>query len=192
MKKGRGTDIEQIHQLVEIVKQQQQNWEVAFEDLNIYLQPIIRNFEKKFFITDFDDNDWLQEGAIVCYKACFEFNASQGSVFISYFKLLFCHHVISLVRKQNSLKRRANNHAVYLDGLPSPIKEDLINSASQDNLLDEISLATNLAKLIYEFNDTELHYFGNCLRDGLYEEEEFSRSTKRSVKTTVKKFFKDN
>lgn len=191
MYNDKNNNIKKVHKLVYDVKNREKDWEKSFEELNSYIIPIIRTIEKNYYLVDYEDNDWLQEGALVCFKACTTFNSNLGSVFMSYFKLLFKNHVISLIRKQNSYKRKINSNVIYWDNISGQSKKVLINRNSDKYTLKELSLATSMSDLIYEFNDRELHYFGKCLQKGLYDDEKFSNSTKRSVKKTVRKFLKD-
>ncbi|BDR56440.1 sigma-70 family RNA polymerase sigma factor [Xylocopilactobacillus apis] len=108
MKKFDKAKDNKIQELVKIVKSSDKNNDDAFCELFNYFKPLIRSLQLIYKIDDFDYDDWIQEGAIVCYKACISYNGSRGSRFASYYRLLLKNHIISLIRKQETAKRKIN------------------------------------------------------------------------------------
>lgn len=78
-------------------------------------RPIILKTAKRYFLYDFDLEDWLQEGRIICYQSIKKYDATKKVTFGAFFKGNFERHIFSLLRKQNAYKRRLSYQAVSLE-----------------------------------------------------------------------------
>ncbi len=78
-------------------------------------QPVVLKASQEFFLRSFDYDDWIQEGFIVFYRSVLNYKENLGVSFGLYFKNNFHRHVISMLRKQQALKRRSNEDLYYLD-----------------------------------------------------------------------------
>ncbi|MFC0233783.1 sigma-70 family RNA polymerase sigma factor [Vagococcus entomophilus] len=78
-------------------------------------RPIILKTAKRYFLYDFDIEDWLQEGRIICYQSLKKYDATKKVTFGAFFKVNFERHIFSLLRKQNAYKRKLSYQAVSLE-----------------------------------------------------------------------------
>jgi len=107
------TESEQLW--IELVKNNKDS--VALDNLVRRYRPMIDNMYIQYYISGFDRNDWYQEAALVCYQTCNLYNGTSGSKFGSFFKLKFKNRIIDIIRRENALKRKANNNAESLEYL---------------------------------------------------------------------------
>ncbi|KAF1295145.1 hypothetical protein BAU15_05170 [Enterococcus sp. JM4C] len=89
--------------------------EDALAALFLQYRPIIYKLQKKYYVRDFDSEDWVQEGRIVCYQVVNAFNVDNGATFGSFFKIAMENQIRSVLRRQHALKRRAAEYSVSLD-----------------------------------------------------------------------------
>lgn len=78
-------------------------------------EPLVQKMKKKYFLRDIDEQDWLQESQIVCYKSLESYNRHQGISFGAYFRRSLDHHFCSLLRTQQALKRKAWFESTYIE-----------------------------------------------------------------------------
>ncbi|WP_225048100.1 sigma-70 family RNA polymerase sigma factor [Lacticaseibacillus kribbianus] len=84
----------------------------AFETLFNQYRPMVLRQISRFYLRDFDRDDWLQEARIAMLKALQKFDGGQGSQFGPYFRLVLQSHYNSLLRLHLALKRRAEEQAI--------------------------------------------------------------------------------
>jgi RNA polymerase sporulation-specific sigma factor len=87
----------------------------AFDSLYREYHPIVYKFQKKYYIKDFDREDWLQEGRIIFYRSLEKYESGHQITIGQFFKLNFENHIRSLIRKQCAFKRTIDVHATSLD-----------------------------------------------------------------------------
>lgn len=100
---------------MDLIKRAQAGCEDAFEELFKNYRPVIYTIQRKYFVRDFDEDDWLQEGWISFHKTLQRFDPSMGVTFGAYFKHNFENHIRSELRKQNAYKRRGLIDAVSVE-----------------------------------------------------------------------------
>lgn len=89
----------------------------AFEELFNRYRPVVYTLEQKYYLKDWDHDDWLQEGRIVFFQTLLRFEAERGATIGKFYKLAFTNHILSMLRKQNALKRRSNVLCSSLEAL---------------------------------------------------------------------------
>lgn len=134
----------------------------AFEVLFNRYRPIVYTLEKKYYLKDLDHDDWLQEGRIVFYQVLLLYNPKRGATLGKFYKLAFTNHIMTLLRKQNAIKRRSN---VLCDPLEALYKQDCeYDQRDKTPLADDyIILREQLANYETIFSDFERTVMGNFL-----------------------------
>lgn len=82
--------------------------EEAFLTLFKQYHPVIFAIQSKYHLRGFEPEDWLQEGGIVFTEVVNKFDPSHGFTLGNFYKMTFNHHIVNLLRKQSSWKRRAD------------------------------------------------------------------------------------
>ncbi|MGM0126272.1 RNA polymerase sporulation-specific sigma factor [Enterococcus sp. AZ194] len=100
---------------MDLIQAAKEGNEDALTELFNQYRPIVYNLQKKYYIRDFDSDDWLQEGQIICYQIVKAFKEDNGATFGSFFKCAMENRVRSLLRKQHALKRRTMELSVSLE-----------------------------------------------------------------------------
>ncbi|EOL49285.1 sigma-70 family RNA polymerase sigma factor [Enterococcus phoeniculicola] len=100
---------------MDIIKAAKEGDEDAFAQLFQQYRPIVYHLQKKYYIRDFDSDDWLQEGQIICYQSLKAFDEKNGATFGSFFKRAMENRIRSLLRRQHALKRRTAELSVSLE-----------------------------------------------------------------------------
>lgn len=80
---------------------------------------IVYNIKNKYYLRDYDDDDWEQDALMTCYEACCLFDVQKGSNFGSYFKTYLSNHACSLLRHDLAQRREPYRHAISYEGLMS-------------------------------------------------------------------------
>ncbi|EOL50703.1 sigma-70 family RNA polymerase sigma factor [Enterococcus caccae] len=88
---------------------------VAFDRLYRKYHPVVYKFWKKYYLKDFDREDWLQEGRIIFHRSLERYEEAHNVTLGKFFKSNFENHVRSLIRKQCALKRTIDTQSVSLD-----------------------------------------------------------------------------
>lgn len=88
---------------------------VGFDHLYRKYHPVVYKFRKKYYLKDFDREDWLQEGRIIFYRSLEKYEEAHNASIGKFFKSNFENHVRSLIRKQWALKRTIDTQSVSLD-----------------------------------------------------------------------------
>ncbi|MGX7263646.1 sigma-70 family RNA polymerase sigma factor [Enterococcus crotali] len=88
---------------------------VKFDRLYQKYHPVVYKFQKKYYLKDFDREDWLQEGRIIFHRSLEKYEEVHDVSIGKFFKSNFENHIRSLVRKQCALKRTIDTQSVSLD-----------------------------------------------------------------------------
>ncbi|WP_164509443.1 sigma-70 family RNA polymerase sigma factor [Companilactobacillus jidongensis] len=126
--------------LIKLVKEDANS--IALESLVERYRPMIDNMYFQYKIGLYDQNDWYQEALIVCYATCKIFDGASGSKFGSFFKLKFKNHIIDIVRRENTVKRQANQLAcsyeqVIIDESPNEFIKNYVHLLDTSSYLEQ-------------------------------------------------------
>ncbi|MBM7689895.1 RNA polymerase subunit sigma-30 [Enterococcus ureilyticus] len=88
---------------------------VSFDCLYRKYHPIVYKFQKKYYLRDFDREDWLQEGRIIFYRSLEKYDEVHNVSIGQFFKSNFENHIRSLVRRQCAVKRTIDVQSISLD-----------------------------------------------------------------------------
>lgn len=86
-----------------------------FEELFRKYRPIVEILHKKYYLRDYDLDDWLQEGRIVFNKCLKTYDQDKGTTLGILFKRSFENRICSLLRAQHAQKRKAQVDACSLE-----------------------------------------------------------------------------
>ncbi|MGH2221133.1 sigma factor, partial [Enterococcus faecalis] len=75
-----------------------------FQALYGQYQPVIYKCMKKYYLNDYDTENWLQEGRIVFFRTLERFDSEKQASLEKFFKPNFENHVHSLIRQQSTYK----------------------------------------------------------------------------------------
>lgn len=88
---------------------------LGFDRLYRKYHPIVYKFQRKYYLKDFDREDWLQEGRIIFHRSLEKYEELHNVSIGQFFKLNFENHIRSLVRKQCAIKRTIDAQSISLD-----------------------------------------------------------------------------
>ncbi|MEI5994091.1 sigma-70 family RNA polymerase sigma factor [Candidatus Enterococcus mansonii] len=88
---------------------------LVFDRMYRKYHPVVYNFRKKYYLKDFDQEDWLQEGRIIFHRSLEKYEDTHHVSIGKFFKMNFENHIRSLVRKQCALKRTIDTQSVSLE-----------------------------------------------------------------------------
>lgn len=100
------------------MKKQKSVWDEdtgAFDVLYQEYHPVVYKMAKKYYLRDYELEDWLQEGRIVFHRSLERFDEEKQLSIGKFFKLNFENHIRSLIRKQCAYKRISDTTSVSLD-----------------------------------------------------------------------------
>ena len=80
---------------------------------------IVYNIKNKYYLRDYDNDDWKQDALVLCYEACCMFDVEKGKNFGSFFKTYLSNHACSLLRHDLAQRREPYRHAISYEGLMS-------------------------------------------------------------------------
>lgn len=86
--------------------------EDAFMKLFLQYRPIVFKVQGRYFVKDFDGDDWLQEGLIAFSESLNHYDENVGVTFGAYFKRNFENCIKSHLRKQAAYKRKSQTDAI--------------------------------------------------------------------------------
>jgi len=86
-----------------------------FEEKFRKYQPVVEILHKKYFLRDYDFDDWLQEGRIIFDKCLKAYDPDKGTTIGVLFKRSFENRICSLLRIQQAQKRKAQAEACSLE-----------------------------------------------------------------------------
>ena len=86
-----------------------------FEAMFFKYRPIVEIMYKKYYLKDYDLDDWMQEGRIVFNKCLQAYDENRGTTLGVLFKRSFENRVCSLLRLQQAQKRKAQLNSSSLE-----------------------------------------------------------------------------
>ena len=98
-------------QLVALI---QQGHPMYFEELFCRFLPLVKKFNKAYYLRSLEQEDFWQEARMVLHKAVQSYVPEKGLQFASFYKLTLKHHIFSLIRKESALKRKIDKGAVFV------------------------------------------------------------------------------
>ena len=101
-------------QLVALI---QQGHPMYFEELFCRFLPLVKKFNKAYYLRSLEQEDFWQEARMVLHKAVQSYVPEKGLQFASFYKLTLKHHIFSLIRKESAVKRKIDKGAVSLDAI---------------------------------------------------------------------------
>ena len=179
-KKGRDKVDEAEQKIIKLIEyiRESENDNVAFIELQTYLDPYIKLFGRKYRIAGHDADEIEQECLIALYtKAIEDFDPSRGK-FKSFAILCIKRHLFSLIKSNNQQKRRPLNTSLSLDEDRSENGENL----SLSSLVPETGLSgieemerdenyhIKLQRLLIKLSDLEQDVLKLYLRQNHYDE----------------------
>lgn len=87
----------------------------SFEEMFRRYQPVVEILYKKYYLRDYDFDDWLQEGRIIFDKCLKAYDPGKGTTIGVLFKRSFENRICSLLRTQQAQKRKAQADACSLE-----------------------------------------------------------------------------
>lgn len=86
----------------------------ALEQLYQKYLPLVNQLKARYYLRDFDADDWEQEALLVCYETAILWHPG-GRSFGSFYKLRLLNHAKTLIRYQTAKRRAAFTHAASYD-----------------------------------------------------------------------------
>ncbi|CZQ96281.1 sigma-70 family RNA polymerase sigma factor [Trichococcus ilyis] len=93
----------------------QQGHAMYFEELFYRFLPLVKKFNKVYYLRSLEQEDFWQEARMVLHKAVQAYAPEKGLQFASFYKLTLKHHIFSLIRKESAVKRKIDKGSVSLD-----------------------------------------------------------------------------
>lgn len=143
-------------QLINLVKEKD---DVALNMLFSRYIGIVHNVKNRFFLRDYDQDDWCQDGLIMCYESCCKFNLERGDSFGAFFKTNLTNHAYSLLRRELAKRREGYRRAVsyeslLTDGLVKDRVEQMQVAVTDSTLEKFIETLSHVENAVF------LHYLG--------------------------------
>jgi RNA polymerase sporulation-specific sigma factor len=96
----------------QLIRQAKKGDDEALRELFSHYRPLVYSIRNKYFLRDFDDQDWLQEGLITFHDCLQSFEPGFGTTLGAFFKRAFENRIRSFVRKECAYKRKSNQQTV--------------------------------------------------------------------------------
>ncbi|MDN6186613.1 MAG: sigma-70 family RNA polymerase sigma factor [Tetragenococcus halophilus] len=141
-----------------LIVQARQGDEEALLELYYRYQPVVHSVRAKFFLHDFDEQDWFQEGLITFNHCLHAYKGDTEITLGGLFKRSFENVIVSLVRKKCAYKRKnaegnvsfdqkifqkgGIKHIEHRSYTDDPLEQLLV----QETLEENTSLLTNLER----------------------------------------------
>ncbi|OJG91137.1 hypothetical protein RV16_GL000123 [Enterococcus saccharolyticus] len=130
-----------------LIRQAKNGDDDALRELFSHYRPLIYSIRNKYFLRDFDDQDWLQEGLITFHDCLQSFEPGFGTTLGAFFKRAFENRIRSFVRKECAYKRKSNQQTVsYEQKFLQEGSEGIAEYTMTDNPLDHIVIQETLAE----------------------------------------------
>lgn len=115
----------------ELLKLVREKDNLALETLCRHYMPLIIGVKKRYWLHDYDFDDWRQEAMLICYESALIYDKDKLMSFGSFFKMRLYNHARSLLRYQMAARRAqdalASSYEAAVDaGLPEPASQDVI------------------------------------------------------------------
>lgn len=145
---------------------------LAFDRLYRKYHPVVHKFQKKYYLKDFDREDWLQEGRIIFHRSLEKYEEAHNVSIGKFFKSNFENHIRSLIRKQCALKRTIDVQSISLDQKMENQGESFFDYiATEDaNVLDQMIIREKLEQLPIVLSPFERITFEEYMRGKELEE----------------------
>lgn len=88
-----------------------------FDELVEICKPITYGLTKRYFLPDYEREDFLQEARTVLVSSVHNWEIEKGMPFLQYYHMQLLNHLNMLVRKNHAQKRRVNLETSSLDNL---------------------------------------------------------------------------
>ncbi|GAA3015773.1 sigma factor [Tetragenococcus solitarius] len=129
-----------------LITQARQGDEEALLELFRRYRPIVHSVRARFFLQDFDEQDWFQEGLITFNHCLHEYKGDKETTLGGFFKRSFENAIVSLVRKNCASKRKSveglvsYNQMFFSDG----VKECIDRRSYTDDPLEQVIVQETL------------------------------------------------
>lgn len=134
--------------------------ESAFLELFSHFQSSFLMVKSKYFIYDFDDQDWQQEALIVLANCLQHYEASDEQDLENIFKRALENRSISLLRKEKADKRRAVHYCVSYEQVEHSRQKRISSLKSYtDDPLQQLIVAETLEENSYILSKLERKAF---------------------------------
>lgn len=88
-----------------------------FDELVEICRPITHGVTKRYFLPDYEVEDFLQEARTILVSSTQKWKIDKGMPFLQYYHMQLLNHLNMLVRKNHAQKRRINLETSSLDNL---------------------------------------------------------------------------
>ncbi len=140
----------------ELFLQARQGDSEALQHLFYQYRPLIYSIKSKYFLRDFDEQDWLQEGLIMFHECLQRFEEEFGTTLGALFKKSFENRIRSFVRKECAYKRKSNLQAISLEQKFFQDGSEYFNEQlAADSPLEQIIIEETLAECRELLSDLE-------------------------------------
>ena len=136
----------------ELIKYFKEGNESAFEHLFRRYEPLIAKIARKYYVRDYETEDFYQIGAVAFYKAVLSFEENENSTFYGYVLSCVRNEIISQFRKQLLKFEFATDY----EDITTVMESCEIYTIERSEILDEENgdilhvYRTELAKLLSE------------------------------------------
>ncbi|MBS0936821.1 sigma-70 family RNA polymerase sigma factor [Lactiplantibacillus plantarum] len=77
--------------------------------------PVVWRLRRQYYVRNFDEDDWLQEGQIAVYRAAKKYQRLRQCSFGTYYRVLLSNQIIDHIRRTQARKRRPEGDILSLD-----------------------------------------------------------------------------
>ncbi|AVW09570.1 sigma-70 family RNA polymerase sigma factor [Lactiplantibacillus paraplantarum] len=77
--------------------------------------PVVWRLRRQYYVRNFDEDDWLQEGRIAVYRAAKKYQRLRLCSFGAYYRVLLSNQIIDHIRRTQARKRRPEGELLSLD-----------------------------------------------------------------------------
>lgn len=129
-----------------LITQARNGDEEALLKLFYRYRPIVHSIRARFFLRDFDEQDWFQEGLITFNHCLHEYKGEKETTLGGFFKRSFENVIVSLVRKNCAYKRKSTegmvsyNQKMFTEGS----KERIDQRSYTDDPLEQLIVQETL------------------------------------------------
>lgn len=151
-----------------------------FDELVEVCKPITYGLTKRYFLPDYEREDFLQEARTVLVSSVQKWDVEKGMPFLQYYHMQLLNHLNMLVRKKHALKRRINLDTSSLDNLIEEAGIHVQGTACATTLPEEmLLLQETMSRYRLDLSAFELEVFDLYVGGQSYEEISETLSTTR-------------
>ena len=129
-------------QLVALI---QQGHPMYFEELFCRFLPLVKKFNKAYYLRSLEQEDFWQEARMVLHKAVQSYVPEKGLQFASFYKLTLKHHIFSLIRKES-----ASGYFDILSDFEQAVFIRFINGSDFQTIAEELDCEMTSIKNAYD------------------------------------------